>query len=84
MCELAGLGVLFDHFLESELLRFQERVFLIESGVVEELSGGYAQGVGYGLDDIGRRVLAALLDIAEVALGHARLIGKGLQGVVPV
>ena len=52
--------------------------------MVEELAGRNPQGVGDGFDDVGGGVLAALLDVAEVALGDPRLIGEGLQGEIPV
>ena len=69
---------------ECELLRLEEGVLLVEGGVVEQFASRDSQGVGNGLDDVGGGVLAALLDVAQVALRDARLVGEGLQGEVPV
>ena len=84
MGELPGLGVLLGHILEAELLRLEEGILFVEGGVVEQLAGRHPQGVGDGLDDVGGGVLAALLDVAQVALGDPGLVGQGLQGEVPV
>ena len=72
------------HILEGELLRLEERVLLVEGGVVEEFARRYAQSLGDGLDDVGGGVLAALLDVAQVALGDAGLVGQRLQGEIAV
>ena len=78
------LRVLFGDIFETELLRLKEGVLLIERSVVEKFAGGYSQGFGYGLDDIGGGVLAALLNVAQVALGDPGFVGEGLQGEIAV
>lgn len=52
--------------------------------MVQKLTGRYAQGSGDSLDDVCGGVLTALLDIAQIALGHTGFIGKSLQGEVLV
>ena len=66
--KLPGLGVLFGHIFETELLRLEKGILLVERSVVEQFAGGHSQGVGNGLDDVGGGVLAALLNVAQVAL----------------
>ncbi len=84
MDQLSGLCVLFSHILEGELLGLKERVLIVEGCVIEEFARGHAQGVGDSFDHVGGRILAPLFDVAEVALGHSRLVCEGLQGEVSV
>ena len=57
---------------------------LVEGGVVEKFPRRYAESSRDGFDDVGGGVLATLLDVAQVALGHAGLICKCLQGKTAV
>ena len=84
MGQLPGLGVFLGHILERELLGLEEGVFIVEGSVLEEFAGGHSQSFGDGFDDVGGGILTALLDVAQVALGHPRLIRQRLQGVIPV
>jgi hypothetical protein len=82
--ELPGLGVLFGDVLQAQLFGLQKGVVLVEGRMVKELASGHPKGIGDSFYDIGGGVLATLLDVAQIALGHARFIGKRLQGEVPV
>ncbi len=84
MCKLARLGVLFGHVLESHLLRLEKRILFVQSRVVEKFSRRNAQSLRDGLDDVGGGVLAALLDVAQIALRDTRLVGERLQREVAV
>ena len=84
MREFPGLGVLFSHILEAELFRLEKGVLLVERCMVQKLAGGHAQCVGYGFYDVGGGVLAALLDVAKVALGDPGFVCQGLQREITV
>jgi hypothetical protein len=82
--KLPSFGVFFSHILQAELLRLQKRVFVVERGMVEEFTRRYSKCFGDGFDDVGGGVLAALLDVTEVALGDSGFVGESLQSVIPV
>ncbi len=84
MGELPGLGVLLGQVFQLQLLGLQERVLVVEGGVIKKLARRDAQSLGDGLDDVGGGVLTALLDVAQIALGYPRLVGEGLQGESPI
>jgi hypothetical protein len=74
MGELSCFGILFGHVFQTELLRLKKRILLIQRSVVKKLARGNPQGRGYRLDDIRGGILAAFLDVAQVALRDPGLV----------
>ena len=51
-----------------------------DAGADVELLGADAQGAGQLLEHLGRRLAQAALDLAEVGVAHADLVGELPQG----